>query len=494
LPATEGEGIVAPRNPTERLLLEMWQRILGANAIGVDDSFFDLGGHSLLAVRLLDEVNSTFQVELPLRSLFDPPTIAGLAEKILATLGSGFQGEPEEHLDLGAEAVLDSAIAPRGEWEFASPRSILLTGATGFLGAYLLAELLERTEARVTCLLRASERREGQQRLQRHMASLNLWRDEYSDRMFVVCGDLAMRRLGLSTGDYTQLAAECDTIYHSGAMVNFFYPYRVMKGANVVGTEEILRLACHTRQKNVHYISSMGVFPQASILVPDGEWPWTMREDDDSDWRGLGMGYTQSKWVAERLAHLARARGIPIAIYRPTITYGHTETGHGNERDFLYRLIFSCSQLGFVPEIDSDLNLVPIDFVIKGIVALSLQAGCVGQVFHLVNPESTPLKKILDCVVSLGGIERIPYEDWRERLIAAPDNVLAALARNFPEHNSDTRRNRNFHSGNADRLLANSRIRCPGISSRMLELYVSRILENSSSKPPMLVGAFKEND
>jgi acyl carrier protein len=71
---------VAPRDPTEQIIAEIWAAILGVDRVGVHDDFFGLGGHSLLATRVLARLRQTFAVELPLRCLFEATTVADLAE------------------------------------------------------------------------------------------------------------------------------------------------------------------------------------------------------------------------------------------------------------------------------------------------------------------------------------------------------------------------------------------------------------------------------
>jgi len=305
-----------------------------------------------------------------------------------------------------------------------------------------------------------------------------------------------MRRLGLSATQYDEIAETTDAIYHAGASVSFFYPYRMLKAANVLGTAEILRLACHRKQKPVHYVSTMGVFPQASLFTPAGEYEWIMREEDVPGWHGLEMGYSQSKWVAERLVGAATSRGVPAAIYRPTMVYGHADTGQGNSQDFLYRFIYSCGQLGFAPDIDWDLNLVPVDFVARAIVELSLDSGSTGRVIHLVNEQPASMIDVVDCIMSSGlAIEKIPYDDWRTMLLATPENALAALARGFPETNphvlGDGRvyPDRQFRCDNASKLLRLKEVSCPEVRGEKLQKYVSRILSECQHRSSAVLTA-----
>jgi acyl carrier protein len=76
--------LVAPRNQVEQGLTDIWRQVLGVEQVGVEDNFFDLGGHSLLATQVIARIRSTFHVQLPLRTLFDTPTVAGLAQQIAA--------------------------------------------------------------------------------------------------------------------------------------------------------------------------------------------------------------------------------------------------------------------------------------------------------------------------------------------------------------------------------------------------------------------------
>ncbi len=156
-----------------------------------------------------------------------------------------------------------------------------------------------------------------------------------------VPGNLEMPGLGLSSQLAAQLASTIDVIYHSGATVNWIYPYERLKAPNVLGTQEILRLATRIKLKPVHFVSSLGVFPligMSSLVV--------VREDDTLDHGGsLYGGYVQSKWVADKLVLAARARGIPVCIYRPGLITGHSEIGAWNTTDVTSRMLKSWIEL-----------------------------------------------------------------------------------------------------------------------------------------------------
>ena len=165
--------------------------------------------------------------------------------------------------DLADEAVLDPTIqfAPAETAVRTAPRRIFLTGATGFLGAFLLRDLLHATDAQIHCLVRAADPASGRTRL---LAALARWfpgEQLDAERIVAVPGDLAQPFLGLAGATFDQLAAQVDLIVHSGAQINWLTPYAALKPANVLGTATSIRLAAHCRLKSLHYVSSVAVFP-----------------------------------------------------------------------------------------------------------------------------------------------------------------------------------------------------------------------------------------
>ena len=166
-----------PRNPVERVLMGIWGKLLGLEQINIHDNFFRLGGNSLLAVQLINEIRRTFEIELPLHHLFESPTIAELAQTLdTIRLTEPAATSQETLLDLNAEATLDPTIIPPSLphplTPFPSLPLLFLTGATGFLGAFLLHELLEQTQADIYCLVRAADAESGKKTVARKLGSL----------------------------------------------------------------------------------------------------------------------------------------------------------------------------------------------------------------------------------------------------------------------------------------------------------------------------------
>ncbi len=159
-------------------------------------------------------------------------------------------GVSRPELNLASEAVLDEEIRLRESsiCSVTQPQTILLTGATGYLGAFLLHELLHQTKATIYCLVRSNTIASGKARLQSTLEFYSLWDEALSDRIIPLLGDLSQPLLGLSVEHFRELATKIDCIYHNGAQVNFTYPYPALKAANVLGTQEILRLAAQQKR------------------------------------------------------------------------------------------------------------------------------------------------------------------------------------------------------------------------------------------------------
>ncbi len=334
-------------------------------------------------------------------------------------------------IDLHTEAVLDPSIQFTKPAEPAKAAYIFLTGATGFLGAYLLDELLRTTDAAIYCLIRGDDEASGMERLKRKLQFYEIWREESAERILPVIGDLAQPCLGL--GDrYGELAERVDVIYHNGAQVNAMYPYSRLKPSNVLGTQEVLRLASQHKTKPVHFVSTLGVY------LSDRYVGKTVTEEepiaDDGSMRG---GYKQSKWVAEELVRMAHRRGLPVTIHRAGRIWGHSQTGIMTQfGDLLGTIVQACVQLGAFPSAETALNLIPVDFASRAIISLSQQSHLSGQIFHICNPQQTEWRTFWHAICENGyPLKEVPYSEWvvaiKQRGRAERDKKLWSVLRHL---------------------------------------------------------------
>jgi thioester reductase-like protein len=392
------------------------------------------------------------------------------------------------YLDLAAECVLDPTIQPAGVCNVSieNPKHIFITGGTGYLGAFIIKELLAETSASLYCLVRAVDTTEGKSKLQNNLQQYALWDDKYNDRIIPIIGDLAQPILGINPEQFQTLAANIDTIYHSGAMLNYVFPYSALKAPNVLGTQEVLRLACQTKVKPVHYVSSVAVFESSAYAGK------VVKEQDDfNDWEGIFLGYSQTKWVSEKLVKIARDRGLPVTIHRPPLIAGDSKTGICNTHDFINLMIKGCLQMGSFPEVDYMLDMSPVDYVSKAIVYLSRKESSIGKAFHLQHPQPASLKGLVDWVRSFGfSIKMIPYEEWQAELInnvTSQENPLYTLRPFLLERWSDEQitipdlylqaRRPIISCTETLAALQGSGVSCPPIDSQLLMTYTSYLIQ-----------------
>ena len=492
----------APRNELERTIAELWQEDLGIASIGVHDDYFDIGGRSLFAPRLLLRLEQALDVALPLETLLEHPTVAQLGDRIEQARRQAEAVLSETTtVDLAAEVTLDEEVRPvrpPSITEAAIDRAaaFLVSGGTGFLGAHLLRELFDQTEARLYCLARGGDAAAADDRLRHNLEHHQVWRPEMAERIEPLAGDLSRPRWGLSEQAFIELGRRVDAIYHAGAWVNFAYPYRVLEPSNVGATREGLRLAVTGTTKPFHFVSSTTVFPPRSVDSGPG-----LEDDPLPEPEGLFSGYAETKWVCERILGIARERGVPVAIYRPGAISGHSRTGAGNTGDIVGSILKGCIQLGAVMRPMPELDVVPVDYLARAIVHLSLRGSSLGKVFQFANPSPMPWEEVFDIAEGMGyALRRLSYPEWRRELgeaaSAGGDNALIPFLPLFPEVRAggdgepvarDGGRkvaNVRYDDRNTREGLSGSPVKCPTLDAGLVRTYLDFFIADGFLDPP----------
>ncbi|MCA9658291.1 MAG: thioester reductase domain-containing protein [Myxococcales bacterium] len=381
----------------------------------------EIGLDSVMAASFIADLNDWLGTDLAVDLVWSYPTIEQLAARAVGT------GASEVVVDPLADTSLPDDIRPAADILPAAdvPKNILLTGATGYLGAYLLRELLDRTEGTITCLVRAPTAAAGRRRIREILATYDLDDEALAARIRALPGDLSHPRLGQTEAIWAELGAEIDTIYHCGALVNFAYPYQALRAANVLGTLDLLRLATTTRLKPLHHIStysivgSLSLDPRRDIESDAHIFRRPLFDDTYLCSKFVDLGYVKSKWVADHLILAARDRGVPVAIYRPASISGHSRTGRWSDHDWVVRLITGCVRMGVAPNQDVVLNIVPVDRVVQAIVNLSHRVESRGRGYNLANPRNLPWSTIVERLNANGfKVTEIDPETWQKRLVA----------------------------------------------------------------------------
>ncbi|GIF84339.1 non-ribosomal peptide synthetase [Catellatospora bangladeshensis] len=263
-------------------------------------------------------------------------------------------------------------------------RRVLLTGATGFIGAHLLHLLLTRTEARITCLVREKAGTTPLQRLRDayawHIPGEGL--DRYAGRIEVLAADLSEPDLGLAPAEHARLSRDVEAIYHLAADTRLFGERDTFAAHNVGSVRALVRLAATGRPKDLHHVSTLAVCGSG----PDGDPAGFCEDSLDIGQRFLNE-YERSKYDAERVVRDFAAQGGAGFVYRTGNVTGHSVTGRfqrngGDSR--LVQLLRACVRLGRVPRLGPQtLALSPVDVVAAGILEISRCARIPGGTFHV---------------------------------------------------------------------------------------------------------------
>ncbi len=471
-----GLDLKARQEFLQSLLVEKLANALQLPAAKIDrqQNMLDFGVDSLIAAEISNSFHSQYGLELSTMDFFQGVSITRMAARLLEKIAPEFDSMGEDSEETAAallskektmlseqeaaqiqrDIALDPAIRPMGKiLPRIDPEVVLLTGATGFLGAHLLHDLARFTQARIYCLVRAQNGAEARERLDRNLAK---YFDSFrtTERIIPLAGDLAEPLLGLSGEEFARIAAELDTIYHNGASVNHLYPYERLRAANVSSAKEILKLAATIRPKRIHYISSLiaaaGRDTHKSFLEQfvGPNLPEILQ----------GYGYGQTKWVSEKLLVEAAQRGFDVRIFRPGFISGRSDTGAWPvSQDHLLRMIKGCIQMGSAHDLDFPLDMTPVDFLSEAIVKMSLCDGIPGDVFNLSNPHTFTWNELIRWITGYGySMTVISMDAWRKKYLPQinKENALFPL---LPFYKDDAHVHRlewsifNANEGNIER-------------------------------------------
>ena len=416
----EPEVHVPPRGPVETAIAAAWARVLDVPRVGRTDSFFALGGSSLVAAQAVGAIEAALQRPVPLSALLETDDLAGLA-RVLQAAPDRVEGP-----DLLADR-LPAGLAPHVPRQ-APIRRVLVTGATGFLGAHLVAALLARTPVVVECLVRAGSPQRARDRVAEALRALGL--DGDAARIEGLPGDLALPRFGLDERAWRELARRCDVVCHNGGLVHFAAPYERLHPANVGGTVEALRLAALAGAP-LHAVSTLGVF-----LGTAHRGTRVTERDAPGPPDGLPGAYEQTKWVADRLCREARDAGLAVSLHRPARIGGHGATGRANPDDYFSRLLTTFVQTGCVPDLAHTEDVWPVDHLAAGIARLLLRPA--GSDRHYFNTATISYPELAAALADRGHrVELVPWARWREavagRLASGAPLALAPFLGALPE-------------------------------------------------------------
>ncbi|KAK4675878.1 putative Hybrid PKS-NRPS biosynthetic cluster [Podospora pseudoanserina] len=361
-------------------LRRVWQDVLGHNNdnsltfdIAPSTNFFLVGGNSLLVIRLQSRIRQSFNVVIKLVDLLGSNTLSAMARKIEETPSVTTIDWDTETTPPTIPSFLSSI--PRTPVS-TSPKTILLTGGTGFLSRTLLPLLSSSPSIS-----------------QIHVISIRNSKPLpfTSSKIIPHPGDLSSPMLGLSESDFTTLASKVDAVIHLGAVRSFWDNYHVLRPSNVHPTKELVKLA-GSRQIPIHYISTVGVLPAGVERETSAK--YHLPAGDGSN------GYVASRWASEQI--LERS-GLPVRVYR----FLPATTGEDTERKVLEEFGRFVKLSGKVPDFEGWEG--KIDLIEAGKVA--------GWLSEEVE----------------GGVEGVGYRHWRSEVELTVKELREYIERNLAQ-------------------------------------------------------------
>ncbi|GJJ02613.1 hypothetical protein RugamoR64_31510 [Duganella rhizosphaerae] len=407
-----------PRGTTEVALAAVWAEVLKLGRVGRHDDFFALGGHSMLAAKLMSLIEMRLLRKVPLQRIFSCPTVHLMAEAIDQHQTMPGAATPLEHALLRAVPVVDSAAPAAGA-------HVLLTGANGFVGAFLLRELLaSRPEATIYCLVRAATPLAASRRLQQALESYGLWQPRYADRIVALPGDLAAPNLGLDSATQRLLERRVGLIVHNGAAVNHAQPYRALRAANVEATLFLLQLAARAGGARFAFISTTATFSPAPGRNAVDERTCNLDERHVEH-----TGYAASKWQAEVLVERARKQGLAASIFRLGRVVADSVHGKGRDDDMVARYLRTCLALGIYIDTPYHETVIPVDAVAAAVCRLCTPASASGN-YHLLGQQAFDWNQLMDWArQERASLRPVPLSAWyAEALRASAENSSLPFA------------------------------------------------------------------
>ncbi|KAJ5221624.1 uncharacterized protein N7469_010511 [Penicillium citrinum] len=424
---------------TEQALAQIWAKRIPnvtSRMIGPDDSFFDLGGHSILAQQMFFDLRRQWRaLDISMSAIFRSPTLKGFASEIDKLLDSesfatsdnaaATANEPNDEYSKDAKQLvneLPASFPTRTEPMLASEPTIFLTGATGFLGAHILRDLITRKspEAKVVTLVRAKSDEQALERIRSTCRAYGFWDESWTSRLQAVCGDLGSPQFGLSQATWDDLANRVDAVIHNGALVHWVYPYSTLRPANVMGTIDALKLCATGKAKQLSFVSSTSALDKDHYVdlsersIAEGGNGVSEEDDMEGSAVGLGTGYGQSKWAGEYLVREAGRRGLRGTIVRSGYVLGDSNTAVTNTDDFLVRMLRGCIQLNARPNINNSVNMVPCDHVARIVIATAFHPprSPVG-VAHVTGHPRLRFNQFLGALELYGyDVPQVDYVPW----------------------------------------------------------------------------------
>jgi len=398
----------------EKIVAKIMADILKLSRVNPNESFFDLGADSLDTLLLIARLQNEAKIIITLDQLKHHATPFAICN-----MSSQCKSMALCSKELADDWIFD--LAPQFASEQPKGNAVFITGATGFLGSHILAELTEREEysnRNIICLVRCTSSSHGAERIRETFIryKLNVHR---LGKVKIVPGDLLLPTFGLDRKDYENLAADTSEVYHCAATVNMMADYETLKPQNITATKRIVEFCLNGRRKKLNYASTLSVF--VSTNRNEGVALENDRLDEPCMIYG---GYGQTKYVSEKLLHNVPQVLCGINVIRYGLLCGDTTNGISAPKDFLGMFIRGAEEIGKLPKDPSGklgIDISPIDIASKMTVDIATKSD--GGIYHIASENPLPYTKLCTIIEKCANVKvEEDYETWKGCLSEFQDN------------------------------------------------------------------------
>lgn len=414
----KAENVISPRNELDSLLLNTVKNKLNVTDIGIDQNIFDYGADSLIIINMLTEL---FQYNLGIKvnDFYQFPTVRQLSNHISSRGNSDTEISVDNLLKINdVVASLDTSVNPTATTE---QKSILLTGCTGFLGAHLLAELLNSPEkiSSIYCLVRSKNHLEPRKRLYDMMnfyfgSKYNSLLEKY---VTVIESDISVPNLGINDVALKLLKENINCVIHCAANVKHYGKYSDFEKVNIVGTRNVIEF-CLNQNAELHYISTMTV--SGNYLLEQEDIDTIFNESKFYDNQNFDENvYAKSKLLAEGYVLSSISKGLTATIYRIGDLSGRYTDGvfqKNIDENSIYLRLKSILEIGAISSSLKELELefTPVDYAATAIAKIMWSSNSKNRIFHIYNQNKITTEFLINILKDYREIKFLSPKDFKD--------------------------------------------------------------------------------
>lgn len=391
---------IEPRNNIEKLLVNVIKKKLNLEQLGIDNNIFDLGADSLSVINIITELFK-YNYNLKVIDIYRHPTVREMYEEILQK-----KEKKKDKIDFSEFDVINKKVEKFSKKtncnKINNKYNILLTGATGFFGNHMLAELLDNYEqiGKIYCPVRPRKNISTRDRL---LKKLQFYFNDKYNEIFdkyveVIECQISEEQFGLEKEQYDKLKNSVDIAIHTAANVKHYGQYATFKKDNIITTQNIINF-CKESNIPLHYISTMTVC--GNYLIKQNTEMNVF--DENSFYIGQNFEenvYSKSKLIAESIVIKSMEEGLTATIYRLGDLTGRYNDGMFQEninQNATYLRLKSILEIGAIPEtiLKKELEFSPVDFVAKAVRTIIWSNNAKNRIFNVYNPNMLTTEKLL---------------------------------------------------------------------------------------------------